>query len=57
VTGPSGETVHTVAAGDTLVRIARQYNVTVQAIVSANNLQNPNVLAVGQQLVIPTPEP
>lgn len=57
VTGPSGETIHTVQAGDTLVRIARQYNVTVQAIVTANNLQNPNVLAVGQQLIIPTPEP
>lgn len=54
-TNASGQTVHTVAAGDTLVRIARQYNVTVQQIVSANNLANPNLLDVGQQLIIPTP--
>jgi len=56
-TNDSGQTIHVVQAGDTLVRIARQYDVTVQAIVTANNLANPNLLAVGQELIIPTPEP
>ncbi len=52
-TNASGQTIHTVLAGETLVRIARQYGVTVQDIVNANNLANPNLLDVGQQLIIP----
>jgi LysM repeat protein len=46
-------TTYTVAAGDTLYSIARQFGVTVQAIVNANNLSNPNSLSVGQTLTIP----
>jgi LysM repeat protein len=51
---PAGTTIHVVVAGDTLTTIAQQYGVTVQAIVAANNLENPNRLDVGQELVIPT---
>lgn len=45
--------VHTVRAGETLFAIAQRYGVTVAAITEANNITNPNLLAQGQQLVIP----
>jgi LysM repeat protein len=44
---------HTVRAGQNLNQIARYYGVTVQAIVSANNLWNPNLIYTGQVLLIP----
>lgn len=46
--------VHTVAAGESLNAIARRYNVSVNAIIEANNISNPNFLTVGEQLIIPT---
>lgn len=46
-----------VQAGDTLRLIGRQYNVSVEALVEANQLENPDLLSVGQSLVIPTPIP
>jgi len=46
---------HIVQPGETLTKIARQYNVTVNAIVAANNIPNPNRVAVGAVLVIPDP--
>lgn len=48
--------VHTVQSGDTLGKIARQYGVSVDAIVEANGIENPNALSVGTQLTIPTDE-
>ncbi len=51
--GPAGSQIHTVQPGDVLYNIAIQYGVTVNAIVQANNLSNPNALQVGQQLIIP----
>jgi LysM repeat protein len=50
-----GEVVHTVVRGDTLLSIARNYGVTVNDIIQANNIPNPNNLTIGQQLVIPQP--
>lgn len=44
---------HTVRAGENLYMIADRYDVTVRAIMRANNLRNPNVIYVGQRLVIP----
>lgn len=49
----TGGTTYTVQSGDTLFRIAQRFGVTVEAIVRANNLSNPDSLSVGQQLVIP----
>jgi hypothetical protein len=46
-----------VQAGDTLYDIALRYGVTVDEIVEANNLENPDVLKIGQELIIPLPEP
>ncbi len=46
--------VHTVQAGETLWDIAQAYGITVDSIVSANDLSNPNRLKVGQKLEILT---
>lgn len=48
-----GGTTYTVQSGDTLFAIAQRFGVTVQAIVNANNMSNPNNLSVGQELIIP----
>ena len=50
----SGGTIlpYVVQNGDTLAAIAKKYNVTVEQLVKWNNIQNPDVLLVGQQLVI-----
>jgi LysM repeat protein len=50
---PAGSTTYVVRPGDTLFAIARRNGITVQAIVDANKLANPNSLKVGQQLIIP----
>lgn len=42
-----------VQPGDTLWRISRQFNTTVDAIVRTNNIPNPNLIYVGQTLEIP----
>jgi chromosome segregation ATPase len=44
---------HRVQRGETLASIAAQYGVTVQAIAAANNIANPDLIAVGQELIIP----
>ena len=40
-------------SGDTLFEIALRYNQTVDALVRENNLLDPGLLRVGQQLIIP----
>ena len=42
-----------VQRGDTLARIAARSGSTVSAILRANNLSNPDVIYVGQELIIP----
>jgi lysozyme len=49
----SNPVVHTVAAGENLYRISLRYGVTMSAIAQRNNLNNLNLVFVGQQLVIP----
>lgn len=46
-----------VQAGDNLTKIAARFNVTVEAIMRANNLSNPNTIRIGQVLVIPDGAP
>lgn len=45
--------VHVVQKGETLTSIAARYGVTPAQIRQANNLKDPKLLMVGQQLVIP----
>jgi LysM repeat protein len=53
VGGVGNTVVHTVATGENVFRIGLRYNVTVDVIARANGLINPNLIFVGQQLVIP----
>lgn len=52
--GQDGYVVHVVQRGETLYSIARKYGTTYQAIVRANNIQNPSVIYVGQRINVPT---
>jgi LysM repeat protein len=49
----SGETVHIVQWGETMSMIAERYGVTLEAILAANGLHDPDFVYVGQRLVIP----
>lgn len=49
----AGSVEHVVARGETLSAIAARYGVTTDAIVRANNLNNPHAIQVGQKLIIP----
>ena len=46
---------YTVRSGDTLKKLAQQYQVTVDQLVVANDIENPNLISVGQVIVIPPP--
>ena len=41
-----------VVKGDTLTKIAKKFNTTVDKLVSANNIKNKNIINVGQELII-----
>ena len=47
-------TTYIVQSGDTLTSIAIRFDTTVQAIVDLNDLENPNLIYVGEILKIPT---
>lgn len=51
--GAQASSPYIVQAGDSLTRIAARLGVTVDAIVQANGLTNPDAIWVGQELVIP----
>lgn len=50
-------TSYTVARGDSLSRIASRHGVTLQAIVDANGITDPNRIFVGQVLTVPGGSP
>jgi LysM repeat protein len=50
----SGTAGYTVRAGDTLSSIANRHGVSISALVSANNIVNPNLIRTGQTLRIPS---
>ena len=51
--GTACASVHTVAAGETLSRIAESAGVSLSALSQANNITNPDNVYVGQELCIP----
>lgn len=50
---PQANLTYVVRAGDTLYGIARRFNTTAGALSGANGLANPNVIAVGQTILVP----
>ena len=48
-----GPTVYVVKSGDTLGSIGIEFDVTVQDIMAANNLDNADFLSIDQELIIP----
>lgn len=46
----------TVVAGDTLAKIAYEYGTTVDSLSRLNNIQNPNLIYIGQRLIVRTTE-
>ena len=46
---------YTVSVGDTLAGIAAHFRVSEKVLIDVNHLQNPNLITVGQKLIIPTP--
>ncbi len=55
--GTRGPESYIVQPGDMLGAIAERYNISVEAIVQANNIPNPDSLEVGQELIIPVATP
>jgi len=45
--------IYLVQSGDTLWKIARRYQTTVESLVKANQITSPDSLSIGQKLVIP----
>lgn len=55
VTQPPQATTYTVKPGDSLSAIAFQFGVSLEELMAANNITDPDVLFAGQKLVIPVP--
>lgn len=55
IPGEEGEPdeVHVVVRGDTLGKIASKYGSSVSALVKANQIANPNLIRIGQNIVVP----
>jgi len=51
-----GPEVHIVGAGETLGVISTRYDISIDEIMSANGMSNPNLLYIGQELIIPLAE-
>ena len=49
---PPKPTIHTVEEGDTVRMLAARYSISPETILAANNLRNPDMLKIGQDLVI-----
>ncbi len=48
---------YTVAIGDSLSRIAKKTKVSLEDILAANNIDNPDSLYMGQEIIIPSEAP
>ena len=50
---PAASRTHTLAPGETLYRLSTKYGVSVDALIKANGIKNPNTLREGLKLTIP----
>lgn len=46
-------TIYIVQSGDTLWKIAKNYNTNINDLISINNIEDPNAIKVGSKLIIP----
>lgn len=53
---PTGPITYVVEEGDSLSSIADQFQVTIDMLIAANDLEDPNSIDVGTELTIPDPE-
>jgi hypothetical protein len=51
--------VYVIKQGDNLLKVAKKFNVTLDDLLAANKdtITNPNKIAIGDQIIIPTPAP
>jgi LysM repeat protein len=52
-----GTLTYTVVPGDNLYTISRNYNSTIANVLKFNNIPNPNLIRIGQKIVIPLSPP
>jgi murein DD-endopeptidase MepM/ murein hydrolase activator NlpD len=52
-TSPSSGPTYTIQPGDTLSSIADRFSISLNDLMAANNITDPNTIQAGQQLVIP----
>lgn len=45
---------HTIKAGETLSKIAKQYDVSIDSLITANPTVKPTALRLGQKIILPT---
>jgi LysM repeat protein len=53
IPGEETDVMHIVTRGDTLARIAGKYGSSVGSIIAANKIRNPNLILIGQELLVP----
>jgi LysM repeat protein len=53
IPGETQDVLHVVVRGDTLAKIAATYGSSVKTISEANSLPNPDLIRVGQELLVP----
>lgn len=53
---PPGTAVYTIQAGDTFYRLARRFNVSIDALIRANPNVDPDALLIGQVICVPVEE-
>ncbi len=54
IPGPPGDAIHKVAAGESLWSIGQKYGLTIKELQQANQLHNPALIQIGQELLIPS---
>jgi len=52
-TPPPAGRIYIVRTGDSIWKIAHMFGISLQSLIAANNLQNPNLIFPGQKLIIP----